>query len=358
MKNITVIGAGNSGLAMAACLALNGYSVNMWNRSYQTISEIAKTKTIYSSGLIEGKAKLNEVTTDIEVATRDSNLILVTTPANSHRDIAALLSPVLKDDTLIVLNPGRTFGAIEFQHVLNTTKCKSKPLIAETQTIIFTCRKTAQDTVIILALKNKVLLSTFDISQNAAIIDRLPDCIKMHFLPANSMIETSIGNVGMVLHCAPVLFNIGWIEFPKVAFKYYYNGITPSIGRFLEKLDGERLDVSRKLGKPVESIQEWTNRSYNAKGESIYDCIQAVEPYKTIDAPESIRHRYLCEDVPMGLVPLEETGRRLGLSMTVTCLVIDLANQILETDFRKIGRSFNNLGLDNITTADLITRFQ
>jgi len=30
---ITVIGAGNSGLAMAAHLAMEGYSVRLWNRS-------------------------------------------------------------------------------------------------------------------------------------------------------------------------------------------------------------------------------------------------------------------------------------------------------------------------------------
>ena len=35
--NITVIGAGNSGLAMAAHLSLNYNCVTLWNRSRETI---------------------------------------------------------------------------------------------------------------------------------------------------------------------------------------------------------------------------------------------------------------------------------------------------------------------------------
>ena len=46
MKNIAVIGAGNSGLAMAAHLSLHGYPVKLWNRSLEPIYLLSESKLI------------------------------------------------------------------------------------------------------------------------------------------------------------------------------------------------------------------------------------------------------------------------------------------------------------------------
>jgi len=44
--NVTVLGAGNSGLAMAAHLSLYGNKVRLWNRSKENIAKIMETGTI------------------------------------------------------------------------------------------------------------------------------------------------------------------------------------------------------------------------------------------------------------------------------------------------------------------------
>ena len=87
---ITVIGAGNSGLAMSAHLSHNGHQVSLWNRSENTIAQIAETHQIHVSGVIEGAVKIHRVTTDIAEAIDGSELILITTPASSHSDLGAL----------------------------------------------------------------------------------------------------------------------------------------------------------------------------------------------------------------------------------------------------------------------------
>jgi len=343
---VAIIGSGNSGLAMGAYLSANNHSVRLWNRSSETIQELCRSKTIKCSGVINKRIQVDVVTTDIEETLCDTELIMVTTPASAHREIAEKIAPYLKEKTMIVLNPGRTFGALEFINVLKKFKAPVLPIVAETQTIIYTCRKTGPDRVSILEFKKDVLLAAYRKKYNNIVMNNLPTCLQHFFIPAESIIETSIGNVGMILHCAPILLNIGWIESPKTKFKYYYEGITPSIAAFLEELDSERVYISELLGKRVEYTADWLRRSYNVSGSNLYECIQNNKAYKTIDAPLSLQHRYILEDVPCGLVPLEAVGRKLGLPVRLTSLIIDLASYVYKKDFRSSGRTLENLGLE------------
>ncbi|ABR49106.1 NAD/NADP octopine/nopaline dehydrogenase [Alkaliphilus metalliredigens QYMF] len=340
--NVTVMGAGNSGLAMATHLSKEGNHVTLWNRSKETIGKLLETHVIYCKGVIDGEVKIHLVTDDIGKAVENPDVILITTPANSHKEMAEQIAMHIKKETLIVLNPGRTFGALEFQENYEKYNQTFKQTIAETQTIIYTCRKTKEDAVNIIALKSDVLISTFDAKENEKIILRLPECLQKYFIPARSMIETSIGNVGMILHCAPLLLNTGWTENESNIYKYYYDGITPSVGRLIEKIDQERVLVSKELGLEVETTQEWMKRTYHVQGQSLYECIQNNEIYKSILAPGSINHRYIFEDVPCGLVPLEATGKKLGLEMKNTSLIIDLASSLTDVNFRKTGRNLSS----------------
>lgn len=338
--NITVIGAGNSGLAMAAHLSMEGHKVSLWNRSEINISNLITHKTIKCSGAIEGNAIIHNVTTSISEAIKDTELILITTPANSHSNLAVMLSKALERDVPIILNPGRTFGAINFLQALKKNKCKVTPRIGEAQTIIYTCRKTSEDSVVILSFKNNVLLSEVE-GNTEQLIKSLPCCLHNYFIPAKSMVETSLGNVGMILHCAPLLLNSGWTESTSNIYKYYYDGITPSVGKLIEKIDNERVKVSELLKYKVKTTKEWLQETYNVQGESIYECIQNNCIYKEIDAPLSLDHRYIYEDIPYGLVPLEKIGLSLGLEMKYTGLIINLAEALMEEDYRDIMSELN-----------------
>lgn len=345
--NVTVIGAGNSGLAMAAHLSSNGNKVTLWNRSISNIKKLIETHTIRCKGMIQGDIKIDSVTDDMKQAIEGSKVILITTPANSHKELAVQLAKNLEKETLIVLNPGRTFGAFEFQKIFNTINKDFKQTIAETQTIIYTCRKTDDDCVNIIAFKSNVLISALKSEENPYIIQRLPKCIQHYYIPAKSIIETSLGNIGMILHCAPLILNSGWTESKNNTYKYYCDGISTSIVGIIEKIDEERILVSQALGYKVESTIEWLKRTYHVKGSNIYECIQNNEVYKTIDAPNSLMHRYILEDVPCGLVPLESTGIELGIPMIYTSMTINLASSLLNTNFRKEGRFSYNEYIEN-----------
>lgn len=274
--NVTIIGAGNTGIAMAVHAANSGENVTLWNRSEETIAHLQDTRVLHSKGVIEGDFEIDLVTTDMKEALKDPDAILITTPAFSHAELAETIAKNIEKETLIVLFPGRTFGAMEFLEVYNEYNKEVKQTVAETQTAIYTCRKTAEDSVDILSIKNNVLISSISNKEeeNKNLFTLLPNFIQEHVEPAKSMIETSIGNVGLIFHCAPLLLNAGWTENKNYTYKYYRDGITPSIGKLLEKIDEERIEVSKALGLEVESVTEWLYRAYEVRGDSIYESIQ------------------------------------------------------------------------------------
>ena len=337
---VFVCGAGHQGLSMAAHLALNGVEVRLWNRSESHIREVADSGVIHCSGIVKGDAVLSKVSSRMEEVVGD--FVMVTTPSSAHKDIARQLAPFAHKNMIVILNPGRTFGAIEFAEELKKNGVTELPHIAETQTIVYTCRKSGSNSTTIFALKNDVKIAAIRGADMEYILSSLPDCLKSYFSPVGSVAITSLSNVGMILHCAPVMMNIGWIESDKVDFKYYYDGISKSVAHLLEKMDAERQAVAHAGGCDVESVAEWLKRTYSVKGETLFECIRNNEAYREIDAPPTLNTRYIFEDVPNGLVPVEAMGREFHVPTPNITTIIDLASSVTDTDYRQSGRRFTS----------------
>ena len=338
-KKVFVCGGGHQGLSMAAHLALNGLEVTLWNRTYDNIKTLVETNEINCTGVIKGVAKIKKASSNIEEVF--SNFIMVATPSSAHRDIAKKIAPFVNKDTVIVLNPGRTFGAIDFAVALLECGVKELPQIAEMQTIIYTCRRSGANSAMIFALKDDVKIAALGGSDINYIMLRMPKCLRQYLGVVNSVAITSFSNVGMVLHCSPVLMNVGWIETEKVNFKYYYDGISRSVAGFLEKIDAERISIARETGYSIESVADWLKRTYKVNGKNLYECIRNNKAYREIDAPPSLNSRYLTEDVPNGLVPVEAIGIELNVPTPNITTIINLANAVMECDYRKLGRRFS-----------------
>lgn len=345
MDSVFVLGGGHQGLSMAAHLALNGVKITLWNRTAENIQKVIDTREILCDGVVNGKAVIEKASSEIEEVISD--FIMVTTPSIAHKDIAHRLAPYVHQNMIIILNPGRTFGAIEFAKELKECGIKELPHIAETQTIVYTCRRSGENQTTIFALKRDVRIAAIKESNINFIMDRIPKCLKPYFEAETSVGYTSFDNVGMVLHCAPVLMNIGWIESEKVDFKYYYDGISKSVAAFIEKIDEERVAVAKAAGFNMETVIEWLRRTYRVNGTNLYECLRNNESYREIDAPPTIESRYILEDVPNGLVPIEYMGQQLRVNTPNITIIINLANSVLNRDFRKEGRQISYTELIN-----------
>jgi len=87
-----------------------------------------------------GFASLDCVTSDMSEALREAEMIMVVVPSSAHGDIAKTAAPHLRDGQIVVLHPGRTCGAIEFDNVLRDNHCAVDVTIAEAETFIYASR--------------------------------------------------------------------------------------------------------------------------------------------------------------------------------------------------------------------------
>ncbi len=346
-----VIGAGNGGLAMAGYLAMIGYSVNLYNRSSGKVEVLAKDPSITLCGAVEGVGHLNMVTCDIHEAVKDVDIIMVTIPATGHHQVAKMLSPHLRDGQIIVLNPGRTCGALEVYETLRRSGCDSNIVVAEAQTFIYACRATGQNTARIFSVKKEVSLSAIPAIHTHRVIKLLSGAYPQ-FTPATDVMETSMNNFGAIFHPAPTLLNSGHIERGQ-SFEYYLEGITPSIGQMLERLDNERLKVARALGVRTVSAKQWLEESYGARGDTIFEAIQNNPAYKGLTAPNGLNTRYIYEDVPYSLVPISSIGANMGIDTPAINTIIQLADLMTGRNFREEGRTVEKLGLKDLTAAQI-----
>ena len=114
--SIAVLGAGHAGRALAGDLGRLGADVVLWNRTPEHVAEVADRGGVDLEGEITGFGKIRLVTSDIGEALAGATLVMVCVPAFGHRDVARKCAPHLRDGHIVVLNPGRTFGALEFLH--------------------------------------------------------------------------------------------------------------------------------------------------------------------------------------------------------------------------------------------------
>jgi len=100
--NVTVLGGGSFGTAIANSIARNGFNTTQWMRNVELAKEIQKTK-INTAYLPEYplQESLN-VTSDLESALKDSDLVFVSIPSAFFREVVASAKPFFNKDTLVV----------------------------------------------------------------------------------------------------------------------------------------------------------------------------------------------------------------------------------------------------------------
>jgi opine dehydrogenase len=295
-----------------------------------------------------------QVTSDIEIAVKNSHLIMLVVPAFAHAELARKMSPFLEDGQIIVLNPGRTFGALEFRKVLIESDCVANVVIAEAQTFLYASRSDGPAQAFIHRIKDAVPLAALPASDTQQVLDVLKPYFPQ-FIDGKTVLHTGLNNIGAVFHPAIALHNLGWIEATGGDFQFYIDGVTPSVAKLMEAIDRERVSIGRMLMIGVITAREWLKLAYDSKGENLYEAIQNQEGYRGIKAPSTINHRYINEDVPMSLVPMASLGNVLGIRVRGMTSIIRQACIVRNLDFWALGRSVERLGISNIRSEQLLS---
>lgn len=352
----TVIGAGHGGKAMAAHMAIMGMKVCLYNRTFEHISLIKKRGGIdldSPEGGPHGFGKLSSVTSDIGEAIRKSHTIMVVVPSSAHADIARAVASHLKNGQIVILHPGRTCGALEFAKVLRDEGCTADVTVAEAETFIYASRSDGPAQARIFRIKEAVPMAALPATKTEKVLSALKP-IYPQFIDGVNVLNTGVNNMGTIFHPALAMMNAGWIETTHGDYQFYIDGVSPSVARVLEALDRERVTVASALGIRARTALEWLKMAYDSVGEDLHEAIHNQPGYYGINAPSSLNHRYIFEDVPMSMVPIASLGGRFGVSVRGMDSIIRLACIVHRTDYWKRGRTVEKLGIGDMSVPELM----
>ncbi len=356
---VAVLGGGNGGHAVAANLSLAGFKVNFFElpQFAESFEKVLRTKEIQIQGIsVDGVAKLNHATTDIQQAIKDAEVIFVITPAFGHKAMAEVCVPFVQDGQIIVLMPG-SGGSLEFVNMIKQKKVRREISVAETCTLPYGARLKGPGHVSVLI--NAVILPTgvFPSKKTEEVIPKLRQFYPT-IIPARDVLEAAINNPNPIVHPVATLLSATRIEHSKGEFYLYAEGMTPAVARTYESLNQERLSVCKVMGY---RLYHWDNlefRGYNL-GETEEECRyrilntsmdaafgkDGIYAGMKMKGPEHLKDRYVTEDVPYGMILLSTLGDLLGVPTPTHDAVIQLASVINRIDYRKTGRGTKQLGL-------------
>jgi opine dehydrogenase len=335
---------------------MQGHHVHLFSRSADRLAKVAEQQGITVSGAASGFGPVRRVTTDIHAALAGCEIIMIATTANAHADVARLIAPHLVDGQTILLNPGRTGGALEVRKTLTQAKVTARIYLAEAQSLVFACRVENPGCVRIIGIKERVPVAALPAKDTAAVIARL-SLLFSCFLPAESVLVTSFENVGAMFHPAIVLLNAAAIE--RGTMFRFYEDISPMAANFITRVDAERRAVGQAYGISLLSAEDWVTYAYpTVGGSTLCEKMRSNPAYNNILAPTSLQSRLLEEDIPTGLIPLAEFGSLAGIPMPLTRSVVEIAQALLGRDFWTEGRRLRNLGLEGLSVAEIRTRVE
>ena len=349
---IDIIKAGNGGKSIAGYLALRGYETSLYDIDVQKMDILKQKGGIELTGRIEGFGKIDCITTDIAEAVKGAQIVMVTTVANAHRAVAKSMATYVEEGQVIILNPGRTCGALVFNQTLQTQGCTKRYYLGEAQTLVYACRVIENGKVNIIGVKDEVFLSGLPASDTDYILSKINPMYPC-FVKADNVLRTSLENIGAMFHPCVCLFNAATIE--RQDEFWFYRDMTEQVARFIEKFDQERLAVGKAYGVDLLSVTEWIKLAYkDTGGDTLCERMKNNPAYHDIKAPGTIFTRQLTEDIPTGVLPIMELGKAAGVEVPLLTSMVNTIEALLDIDLHTNGRSLKNLGLEGKSKDDIL----
>ncbi len=350
---LAVLGGGHGCYAAVASLTEQGHRVRFWRRDGAAFEPVLKSKTVTlldSKG--ERDVEIHHATTDLAAAVDGVTLIVIPLPALVHETLAQQLAPHLRDGQVVYLPPG-TFGSYIFAKAMRDAGNSAAASFAETGTLPYLARKRADNRVAVSAYATRLPSGVFP-ARNA---DYAFSVLEQAY-PAVERIEDALSgalmNAGPIIHPPLILMNAGPMEhFDQ--WDIHNEGTQPSIRRVTDVLDGERIAIREAFGYAAPHFpladhyrlegDEWMYG--NAAHERLTD---SGDWREHIDLTA---HRYMTEDVELGLALLVSCADYLGLDTPVSRGLLAMGSAITGRDLRQTGRTLENLGLAQLARTAL-----
>jgi opine dehydrogenase len=348
---VCILGGSNGALAAAADLALAGHRVRLWRRRNEDVEALARGITL-SAEERQGHATLEGVTANLGDAVRDADVVVALLPASAHEDLAKRLAGVLTDRQVLLLSAA-TLGSFVIARDIARAGGTLPLAIAEAGTLPYLARKTEPAAVAAPVRAANLPVGVFPASRAKDALTRVRELYPAT-RPCVDAIDVALTNVGPVIHPALVLVNAGAID--AGAFDVHASGTTASARKLIDAVDAERLATRKGWGFPPPHYDMAT--TYYDEAHAAEGLYGAGAKAKLIASglwsePLTFEHRYVSEDVELGLPFLESAARSVTVASPAVSGLLGVFGALLGRPLAGRGRDLDHLGLGELTVREV-----
>lgn len=340
IQNITVIGAGSTGHAVAGVMSMRGFQVTFHDdeRFSKELDAVKELGFIQLRGKIRGVGAPAKITTDPAEAVHGAEAIFVHVPSDRHEEIARRIAPYLEDGQHILIIPGN-LGAFVFRRVFQELGVTAKVTLTEKEGNFCPCRLSAPAEVTVglpLNLKGKV--ASLPASDTEGVLKALEGVVE--YSPNANVFEGVVNAGNVINHIASTVLSAAEIDHKGNQYSLFKYAFTPSVVHCISKIAAERKAVIEAMGmtqhgEPMGMINKVLHLDEHPEVQVFYEYM---------DGPSALDHRYLHEDCGCGGAFVLSVAKRLGLEMPVLESFLGVAGAINDRDYIHGGRTLENLG--------------
>ncbi len=359
IRQVTVCGGGNAGLAMAADLTLMGHEVNLFELPTfdSNIKAVLRNGGINITGsTASGKTGIvmpKEVTTDPSKAIRNAEIVMFGVPAYGHEAFMESLAPHFQDGQIVVFNTGY-WASLRFRPLL--AKYKKRVVLAETDLLVYLCRVVEPGCVKVNATKREVVLAAMPATSTDSVLSRARE-LYPQFKPERSILDVNFTSGNAFVHTPLALLNTGSIEVHENEPVYFYRDFTTKrVCNVLEALDRERMAIGKALGMKLQStLQRWLAMyGHQTSGESVYEVLKNSAAHRVTAPPGWRIFKFAEQDIPYTLIPAITIGEQIGIQTPVMRSLVQIQSLVSGIDYWSYGATAERLGLAGMNAEQIV----
>ncbi|GHS98964.1 hypothetical protein AGMMS50276_21720 [Synergistales bacterium] len=393
-KPIAILGGGAVGKTCAADCKLAGREVRLFDMlpyAETSLRHIDRTgieldgiqRNLYGFKR-SGNAKIDIVTTDMAEVVKGAGHIIVAAPAFAHEPFFRKLIPYLEDGQVVNVFTDN-YGTLILRKLMREMKCAKSVIVGGWSSAPYGTRietvggfsfphvgvKYRAITLRGATLPMSDIEDFIEASRSLSCID----AVTTGYGPekGNTVLDIGFSNINPVIHVPATLLGVSTMEnwgkifgdFDKSGYSMYAHALCPSICEVQYKFYGEEIALAEEIGVdlPRYAYESFFSRrsvltqEYMGKDKNGKDNMHLPLDEPTTESnvgPNSIHHRYVTEDVPVGCKIYHELGVQYGVKTPVIDSMIVLAGAMHKKDFFSEGYSLKYLGIDEMGKTELL----
>ena len=352
---IAILGGGHGCHAAVADLSEQGHQVRFWRRDRAALQALRDAGGILLKDAAGSRrVPVHRVCAEIGDAIRGAELIVLPTPATAQRDIATWAAPYLSDGQVVFLAPG-TLGSYLMSRWVAAEGSRARVTWAETGTLPYLARLHGPNEVNVTIRAVRLPTGVFpfaDARRALAVIGKAFPSVH----GCGNALSGALMNAGPIIHPPLVVMNAAPLQH-HARWDIHSEGTQPAVRAVTDRLDAERIAVREALGYPAPhypladhyTTDRWMYGDAHRKLQKSGDWREHID---------LTNHRYVTEDIELGLSLLASVARWAGVDAPVSHGLLAIAGGWLGRDLREGARSFEALGLASLSIEALARRLE